>query len=37
MLIRARRDPATSPMRSFDSRVVGALECRAALLAAVHR
>jgi hypothetical protein len=30
MLIRARsRRPATSPMRSFDPRAVGALECRA--------
>jgi hypothetical protein len=29
MLIRARSRPATSPMRSFDPRAVGALECRA--------
>ena len=29
MLIRARRRIATSPMRSFDPRAVGTLECRA--------
>jgi hypothetical protein len=29
MLIRARTRPPTSPMRSFDPRAVGALECRA--------
>jgi hypothetical protein len=29
MLIRTRSPPPTSPMRSFDPRAVGALECRA--------